>query len=377
MGTIVARKRADGSTAYMAKIILKSKGEIVHRETKTFERKPAAAAWIAKREDELSRPGEIERAKTTTHTLADAIDKYTGASLKKIGKTKTQVLRSLKSYTIADMACEKIRSQDIVELATELSKGRQPQTVANYISHLAAIFTVAKPAWGYALDPQQMKDAQIVLARLGLIKKSTQRDRRPTLDELDTLMRRFADRQTRRPHSAPMCKLIAFAIFSTRRQEEITRIEWRDLDENHSRVLVRDMKNPGDKEGNDVWCDLPEQAMRIIRTMPRPKHPKPGDMIFPYTAEAISAAFTRACLALGINTEDMDDDDRLRFHDLRHEGVSRLFELGWNIPHVAAVSGHRSWSSLKRYTHIREIGDKYEGWKWLDVIAPQPAAAAE
>jgi hypothetical protein len=41
---------------------------------------------------------------------------------------------------------------------------------------------------------------------------------------------------------------------------------------------------------------------------------------------------------------------------------------GWNIPHVAGVSGHRSWQSLKRYTHIRHTGDKYAGWPWLAVI---------
>jgi integrase len=77
--------------------------------------------------------------------------------------------------------------------------------------------------------------------------------------------------------------------------------------------------------------------------------------IFPYNTDAISAAFTRACKLLGI--ED------LRFHDLRHDGISRLFEMGWNIPQVAVVSGHRSWQSLKRYTHIRQRGDKYADWK--------------
>jgi Phage integrase family len=60
--------------------------------------------------------------------------------------------------------------------------------------------------------------------------------------------------------------------------------------------------------------------------------------------------------------------DDLHFHDLRHEGVSRLFEIGRNIPQVAAVSGHRSWSSLKRYTHLRQTGDKYAHWKWLPVV---------
>lgn len=75
--------------------------------------------------------------------------------------------------------------------------------------------------------------------------------------------------------------------------------------------------------------------------------------IFPYSTDAITAAFTRACKLLGIHD--------LHFHDLRHEGISRLFEMGWNIPHVAAVSGHRSWNSMKRYTHIRQSGDKWTG----------------
>ena len=43
----------------------------------------------------------------------------------------------------------------------------------------------------------------------------------------------------------------------------------------------------------------------------------------------------------------------LHFHDLRHEGVSRLFEKGYAIEQVSLVSGHRSWSSLKRYTNLR------------------------
>lgn len=81
--------------------------------------------------------------------------------------------------------------------------------------------------------------------------------------------------------------------------------------------------------------------------------------IFPCSTDAINAAFTRGCKILGIAD--------LRFHDLRHEGISRLFEMGRTIPQVAAVSGHRSWTSLKRYTHIRQSKDKYENWKWKAV----------
>lgn len=150
-----------------------------------------------------------------------------------------------------------------------------------------------------------------------------------------------------------MHKIILFALFSTRRQEEITRMLWADLD--GGRILVRDMKHPGQKDGNDIWCDLPPQAQAVIQSMPRIEPEN-----FPYGVDGISAGFTRACHLLGI--------DDLRFHDLRHEGVSRLFEMGLNIPHVAAVSGHRSWNSLKRYTHLRATGDKYQGWPWIDLI---------
>lgn len=359
MGTINARKRKDGTTGYTAQILRKQKGVIVHREAKTFDRKQAAEAWVKRRETELSEPGALERAKAPDATLADAIDRYIAESKKEIGRTKTQVLRSIKDYDIANMDCAAIRSDDIVSFARELSGKRQPQTVGNYLSHLAAIFRIARPAWGYRLDQQAMKDAHVVLRDLGTTSKSGKRDRRPTLPELDLIMQHFVDRQVRTPTSAPMHKIVAFAIYSTRRMEEITRIAWTDLDAKHSRILVRDMKHPGQKIGNDVWVELPDEALAIARSMP-----KTESEIFPYSTDAIGAAFTRACKVLGI--------DDLHFHDLRHDGVSRLFEMGKTIPQAASVSGHRSWSSLQRYTHVREPGDKYAGWKWLEVATQKP-----
>jgi integrase len=43
----------------------------------------------------------------------------------------------------------------------------------------------------------------------------------------------------------------------------------------------------------------------------------------------------------------------LRFHDLRHEAVSRLVEAGLGDQELAAISGHKSMQMLKRYTHLR------------------------
>ncbi|WP_316159680.1 tyrosine recombinase XerC [Bradyrhizobium sp. SZCCHNRI3042] len=363
MGTIVIRKRGDGTVAYRAQILRKQAGKIVHRESETFDRKQAARAWLDARETELRKPGALTRARKDP-SLRDVIDQYIKES-SKIGRTKAQVLRTIKDeFAIADLRCSKVTSTEVVAFAQELIavRGVKPQTVGNYLSHLGAVFTIARPAWGYPLDDKAMDDAFLVAKKLGITRKSDQRERRPTLDELEKLMNHFGTIQARRPSSAPMQKIIAFAIFSTRRLEEITRIQHSDYEPalagQPARVLVRDMKHPGDKRGNNTWCDLPPEAAAIIEAMPK------GKLVFPHTTDAIGAAFTRACLVLGINTEDMPDDERLHFHDLRHDGVSRLFEMGWNVPKVAAVSGHRSWSSLKRYTHLRQTGDKYAGWKW-------------
>lgn len=360
MGTIVARKRKDGSTGYTAQILRKKGGAIVWREARTFDKQREAKAWLTHREAELGRPGAIEaekeKAKGDKPTLADAIDRY-AKEHKGMGRTKEQVLRTLKALPIARKPCEDIGSPDLAALATELGQTRKPQTVGNYMSHLQAVFAVADDEWGFPLDIAAMNKAMRSSRRMGKVAKSSQRDRRPTLDELDRLMSHFAEVWRRRPATCPMHRVVAFAIFSTRRQEEITTIKRADYE--RDRVLVRNMKHPGQKVGNDVWVDLPAPAPAIIDAMP-----KGGDRLFPYTTDAISAAFTRACQFLEIND--------LHFHDLRHEGVSRLFEMGWTIPQVAQVSGHRSWSSLKRYTQMREAGDKYEGWKWLPVVtAPE------
>ena len=56
-------------------------------------------------------------------------------------------------------------------------------------------------------------------------------------------------------------------------------------------------------------------------------------------------SFRRQCRDLKI--------DDLHFHDLRHEGTSRLFEMGFTIEQVALVTGHKDWKMLRRYTHLK------------------------
>lgn len=361
MGTITSRKRKDNSTAYTAQIRINRDGKTVYQESQTFDRKQVAQAWIKRRETELAEPGAIERANRKGVTIKKMIEQYLDEyeKIRPLGKTKNATLKAIKDTWLGELEDSVLTSQKLVEFAQwRMSKeggGVQAQTVGNDLSHLEAVLSVARPAWGYQVDPLAMPDARKVLRKLGMVSKSKERNRRPTLEELDKLMKHFFEMQVRRPGSIHMPKLIAFAIFSTRRQEEVTRIRWDDLDESRQAVLVRDMKNPGQKIGNNVWCHLPDEAWAILQSMP-----KTEKEIFPYNSRSVSASFTRACLFLEI--ED------LHFHDLRHDGVSRLFEMDWDIPRVSSVSGHRDWNSLRRYTHLRGRGDMYLGWKWLPVL---------
>ncbi|MET1080282.1 MAG: site-specific integrase [Pseudomonas sp.] len=365
MATIRARKRADGTVSYTAQIRINRDGAQVYQESQTFARKQAAQAWVRRRETELDQPGAIESANRVGNTVAEMIERYLVEveKARPLGKTKRATLQAIAKTSLGALVDVDITSQRLVDFAlwrmTEEGGNVQPQTAGNDLAHLGAVLSIARPAWGYEVNPLAMSDARKVLTKLGYKLKSRERDRRPTLDELHKILEHFQNTLAYRPSSINMLKVVGFALFSTRRQEEVTRIRWADLDVAGQRVLVRDMKNPGQKLGNDVWCHLPDEALAIVQSMPRA-----CAEIFPYNAGSVSASWARACIILGI--------DDLHFHDLRHEGVSRLFEMNWDIPQVASVSGHRDWNSMRRYTHLKGKGDRYRDWPWLTTIVTAP-----
>ncbi|MEM9523299.1 MAG: hypothetical protein AAF982_04790 [Pseudomonadota bacterium] len=206
MAHIMEHRRKDGSIAYLAQITLKRKGKWVHRETHSFDRKTAASAWLKTRMRDIEAAGEDPSSiRNRGRTLADAIGRYTRESVKEVGRTKAQGLRAILEYDIADMVCSDIQSHDIVAFAKEIGTTRTPSTVSNYLSHLGAIFAIARPAWDMELYQQAMKDAFVVCNRLGI----TGKDRRPTLDELDALLAFFEEKHATAPARYPCTALWA------------------------------------------------------------------------------------------------------------------------------------------------------------------------
>ena len=127
MGTVIGRTRKDGSKAFVAQIVIKKGGAIVHREAETFDRKQAANAWIVRREAELKSPGGLDRKEDPT--LAAAIDRYIAESKNAVLGTKAQVLKTIKNCDLGATKCSDITSRTLVSFARELTKNVEPQNL--------------------------------------------------------------------------------------------------------------------------------------------------------------------------------------------------------------------------------------------------------
>lgn len=357
MASITSRTRADGTKAYRADIRIKRSGKIRHRESRTFGRKVLARDWAIRRELELQAPGALTSLQYRGITIGQLIDRYLGEFGVGFGRSKRAHLEFMKTFDLAELDAIELTAQEVVRHVVE--RGRpdfrgkrvKPQTINNDLIWLRAVFKTARSAWGVPAALDALNDAIETCRRERLIGKSKKRDRRPTLGELEKLLDYAAKPSEKR--LIPMADIILFALFSSRRQEEICKIEWSDLNERTRSVVVPNMKSPEGTDGNDRRVYLTEEAWAIIQ-----RQPKVDARIFPFNSKSIGTRFQSYCKFLGIKD--------LRFHDLRHECISWLFEQGWDIPRVASVSGHQSWAMLQRYTHLsrQEPHDKYAGWKW-------------
>jgi integrase len=386
MASIRPRTNKDGSISYRAEIRIKRAGKIVWRESGSFPRKKLAEVWAGRRELDLAEPGALDRAiagrDEVSLTVSELIDKYVDVvfPLKPWGRSKTDTLKQIQNADFGLLSADLVRAADIIDHCKAWSERSSPQTALQHYVFIRGVFGVANELLRCEVDYSQVDIAQRTMSKLGIIAKGDGRDRRPTIEEMTAIVEEAHHRRMKqlrgnvvRTDLIPMDKVLVFTMFSGRRQAELGRMLRSQTDYDRQRVLITDMKHPTKKMGNDIWVSVPDEAWKVMLTMPvNPKYP---DNWFPYFGRSLGDRFRQLIRDCGLY-KSSDDDENLRFHDLRHECASWLFERNgykgqsWDVPRVAAVTGHQSWDSLKRYTQIENIepNDKWEGWVWAERV---------
>ncbi len=316
--------------------------------SQSFRLKEDADAWATTQEDRAFRGETVSSARPAkTGTLGNLIrlhlKDHTEAS-KPIGRTKLYCLEKMER-DIGHLRVADLTKQRLIEYGKQRSaEGAGPATVTVDLAHLRTVLDTATCVHDVETDLDALRHARMALTKLGYVAKSEERDRRPTQAEIDQLIEHF---RTKNRQIIPLHRIIPFAVGSSMRQEEITKIDLRDLEAEKRIIKIWSRKDPRKKASNHQRVPLVALTGYDPLAIIQEQTTATGGVgrIFPYNPRSVGTAFREACKELGI--ED------LHFHDLRHEGISRLFEAGLDIPDVAQISGHRDWKQLRRYLHLR------------------------
>ena len=362
MGTITQRKSVSCAIRYRAEIRIKRSGLPEYKESKTFGTMRTASNWLNKREQEIAdNPDILLGISNKSMTIAAAIAKYKEEVGDEFGRTKNRSLDLIAKLPIAKVHLEQINATHVSEHVALRKKGYSklgldpvlPSTILNELQNIKSILTHASVMWRINVNLNEFNNACLQLRKTRQIKKSDKRDRLLSNAELKNLLLHYLDKWNRGRTAYPMHLIVLFAIFSCRRQAEITRIRLSDYDKEHQSWMVRDLKNPNGSKGNHKHFNVLPDCQKIIgllmRDETRARMLKMGgdsDLLVPLSAISIASEFNQSCHILGMSD--------FRFHDLRHEGATRLAENGLTIPQIQQVTLHDTWSSLERYVSVKK-----------------------
>lgn len=328
------RKNGDGKTSYQAKIRMRGFPHL----SRTFIRKTDAKKWIEDTKAAI-RGGNAPSTEAQRTTLKEALERYLREPpRKKDGKPlkgwprQADRARAWIKHPLAFRFLSQLRSSDFADYRDDRRKqGKQENTIRIELAMVSKLFKIAAREW-------RMEGLKNPLDGVEKPGGSNERKRRfgtPKISAADEEKDLFERLRLAGAYMAPLAEL---AIETAMRQGELLALTWTDIDLQKRIASLKDSKN---SEPRDVA--LSPRALEILRTMPRPL--KDDAPLFPISQDEVIRTFRNACRDAKI--------ENFKFHDLRHEAVSRLFAQGLNVAEVAAISGHKTWSQLKRYTQLR------------------------
>lgn len=267
--------------------------------------------------------------------FSDAIINYKNrVSIHKRGfKNEVYKLSVIDRSILSNMNMKEIKSHHIAEyrdfrLSCKNPKTQKPITPSTVIAELnliSHIFDIAIIEWGV--------DAENPCRKIRRPKPNPPRTRRLSPRE-EKLIFTYASR-----FKNPELKVIVIlAIETGMRMSELLGLTNDDVNLKRKTLFLKLTKNGESRE-----VALTDTTFLVLKKFTA--QAKDGNL-FSYTSGGLKTAWRKMVLRLGIKD--------LRFHDLRHEAISRMFENhNLSIVEASAQSGHKTLSQLKRYTHIR------------------------
>ena len=199
-----------------------------------------------------------------------------------------------------------------------------PRTTEYDLVLLRHAWNIAKVEWGWALCPNPLE-------KIKFLKPNPARERRLMPGEFVRLQAAASEMPC-----WYLWPIVELAIETAMRKGELLALQWSNIDLDKAIGLL-----PQTKNGSSRWFPMSPRALEVLSTLPRT-----DERVFPIGPDALRHGWDRLCRKGEI--------DGLRFHDLRHEAVSRLFEMNLTVPEETFISGHKTPSQLFRYAQIQD-----------------------
>jgi len=304
-------------------------------QTRSFKKYDEAKAWARETESKMDKRAFVPLGEAEKTTLYDALSRYLVdvTPTKKGAKQETARIDLIQRMKIAKHTLTALRSSDIASWRDSMVKdGKAPTTIRNLATIISQVYETAKNEWGMEGLHNPVKGVKMPKHRPG-------RDRRlvkhadPDQDE-ETRLLKACD--TSKSHW--LKPIVVVALETGMRLGEILSMTRPNIDYDTSVIHLPDTKN-----GTSRDVPLSSRALDALRETPASTNE--DKRVFPMTTHSFEHHFKQARISAGI--------ENLRFHDLRHEATSRLFERGLDIMEVGHITGHKTLDMLRRYTHLR------------------------
>ena len=291
--------------------------------SKTFLIRRDAERWARDQEQRLDN-GTFGKLAPQEVSLADLLIRYrdTITVTKKGAPQETRRIQRLLKDPLTSLSADKITSERLASFRDKrLRDGTRAAAIdLILISHCLKI---AMNEWGLSLALNPADKVK---------RPPPPKARQRRLEAGDYVSLKRASSQTKNPYLWP---IIVLAIETGMRRSELLELTWDNINVKNRTAYLPDTKN-----GSSRTVPLSSRALAVICDLD-----KTQVRLFPTSDNAIRLSWNklknRACL------------DDLRFHDLRHEAISRFFENGLSIAEVALISGHKDPRMLMRYTHLK------------------------